>query len=203
MPAAPSLFDQVAAKPSHEYTWTLGAQLLGLRTSIGRSGDWANGTAGLRLVGDYALSRNRQFGAQGHFTFFSVDATDTGNWSGESLTMLDFGASVYKEVCRGRACVKPLVGLQVGLLGVDQDNQFAVLGARAELGLEYALGQRYENVVTLALGFDGFLPAQESDTGADPALFDLDRASSNVYFGLGYTRRFNSPLGSSPMFTVQ
>ncbi|MBK9031976.1 MAG: hypothetical protein IPL61_11725 [Myxococcales bacterium] len=199
----PSLFDQVAAKPTHEYTWTLGAQLLGMRTNVGRAGDWAKGTAGIRILGDYALSRNRQFGAQGHFTFFSVDGTDAGSYADESITFLDFGASVYKELCRGRMCVKPLVGAQIGLLAVDQDNQFAVLGLRGEVGLEYALGKRYENVVTVALGVDAYLAAQEGDNGADPALYDLDRASSNLYFGLGYTRRFNTPLGSSPMFSLQ
>ncbi len=198
----PSLFDQVAAKPAHEYTWSLGAQLLGINARVGRQDDWNGGTGGLRLVSDYALSRNRQFGAQGHLTFFGVSGNeDVGNM--ESITAFDLGASVYKEVCKGRACVKPLIGAQVGLYSVDQDNQFAVLGVRAELGLEYALGKRYENVVTLALGFNGFLPAQESDNGADPAAFGLDRTSSNVYFGLGYTRRFNTPLGSSPMFSMQ
>ncbi len=198
----PSLFDQMANKPAHEYTWSLGAQLLGMSTSIGRKEDWNNGTGGLRIVSDYALSRNRQFGAQGHLTFFGVTGNeDIGNM--ESITAFDLGASVYKELCKGRACVKPLIGAQVGLYSVDQDNQFAVLGVRGELGLEYALGARYENVLTVALGFDGFLPAQESDNGADPATFGLDRASSNVYLGLGFTRRFNSPLGSSPMFSMQ
>ncbi len=198
----PSLFDQMANKPAHEYTWSLGAQLLGISARVGRQDDWNNGTGGLRLVSDYALSRNRQFGAQGHLTFFGVSGNeDVGNM--ESITAFDLGASVYKELCKGRACFKPLVGAQVGLYSVDQDNQFAVLGVRGELGLEYALGKRYENVVTLALGFNGFLPAQESDNGADPAAFGLDRASSNLYFGVGFTRRFNSPLGSSPMFSMQ
>ena len=31
----------------------------------------------------------------------------------------------------------------------------------------------------------------------------LDKSSANGYIGIGYTRRFASPIGSQPLFTLQ
>ncbi len=144
--------------------------------------------------------------------FFTV-ASDAGGAYGEgaSLNVFDLGVSVYKEVCKGRLCVKPLAGGQVALqslnLGTGEDDvSFSVLGVRAEVGLEYALGKRYENVLTAAAGLDLFLPAQMDDAevgSPDPAAYGLDKSSANLYIGLGFTRRFNSPLGGSPLFRLQ
>ena len=206
----PSLFDQVAANPKHEYTWSIGAQVLGMKASVGAKEDWDPGAAGLRILGDYALSARRGIGAQGYLTLFNLGGKDGGAFMNENLTIVDFGLSVYKEVCRGRACVKPLAGVQVALLSVSQDGadsaQFSAIGARAELGFEYALGKRYENVLTAAVGLDLYGPGQANGdefAAPDPAAFGLDKSSANLYFGLGFTRRFNSPLGSQPLFQVQ
>ena len=206
----PSLFDQVAANPKHEYTWSIGAQVLGMKASVGAKEDWDPGAAGLRILGDYALSARRGIGAQGYLTLFNLGGKEGGSFMDENLTIVDFGLSVYKEVCRGRACVKPLAGVQVALLSVSQDGaesaQFSAIGARAELGFEYALGKRFENVLTAAVGLDIYGPGQANGdefAAPDPAAFGLDKSSANLYFGLGFTRRFNSPLGSQPLFQVQ
>ncbi|MEZ4400485.1 MAG: hypothetical protein R3B06_10730 [Kofleriaceae bacterium] len=199
----PSLFDQKAAKPSHAYTWTLGGQLLALGTKEGYAGDYNSGTAGLRVTGDYMLSARSGFGAQGYLTFYNVGA-DAG---GVGVQVFDLGLAAYKELCSRRICLKPLVGLHIGAIGPafdDTSDSFARLGVRGELGFEYALGQRFENVITLGLGADFYTAATGgNDSTGSPSFYNLDTPGRNTYFAIGYTRRFNTPLGSSPLFTLQ
>jgi hypothetical protein len=195
----PSLFAQTAAAPMHEYTWTLGGQLLFTQGNFGTKGLFKQGGPALRVIGDYALSRNRQFGAQGYLTFQNRDSIDTS----DILTVFDIGVGVYKELCKGRACFKPLAGVDLALLSVDNGDSYGVFGFRGELGLEYALGSRYENVITAGVGINVYLPAQDQmDSTTAPSIYGFDKGSTSGYFGIGYTRRFNSPLGNSPLFTM-
>ena len=203
----PSLFAQTTTKPLHEYTWTIGAQVLGLAATVGEKGDWQKGAGGLRILGDYVISKNKLIGAQGYLGFFNVSGTNDGAFMDESLSIVDLGIAIYKEQCRGRLCFKPLAGVQIALLqpsDLDGESGFSALGARGELGLEYALGARYENVLTLGVGVNIYFPASESSGSlALPEDYGLDKSSATGYLAIGYTRRFATPLGSQPLFTLQ
>ncbi|MBZ0230953.1 MAG: hypothetical protein K8M05_01255, partial [Deltaproteobacteria bacterium] len=201
----PSLFT-ATAPAEHEYTWTLGGQLLGMNTAVGQEGRYKSQGQGFRLVGDYMLSSKTRVGAQGY-----IGATYVGDGSDavidDNLTIVDVGIAGYKELCRKRACLKPLIGGHIGLMQTDSmaefsDEAMVTFGIRPELGFEYALGSRMEHVITASLGLSIYLPVV-GQYDVDPATYGLDKSSANGYFGIGYTHRFNTPLGSSPFFTLQ
>ncbi len=201
----PSLFT-ATTPPDHDYTWTLGGQLLGMNTSIGETGRYQAQGQGFRLVGDYMLSPRTKVGAQGY-----IGATYVGDGDDvvgdDALTIVDVGIAGYKELCRKRACLKPLIGGHIGLLQTDSmaqvsDEAMITFGIRPEIGFEYAVGSRMEHVITASLGLSIYLPVI-GKYAFDPADFGLDKSSANGYFGIGYTHRFNTPLGSSPFFTLQ
>lgn len=203
----PSLLNQVTVAPSHEYTWTLGAQVLGMQVSLGEQGQWKKATGGLRLLGDYSIARDKGFGAQGHLGFFSVDSTDDNfDHFDTSISVIDFGISAYKELCRGRACVKPLGGVQFALLSPSDamSDGFTAFGVRGELGFEYALGAKYENVITAGVGVNVYFGAAEAENSVElPEDWGLDKPSANGYVAIGFTRRFSSAFGSTPLFQMQ
>jgi len=203
----PSLFTQVVEAPSHEYALTLGAQLFGTTTNLGTEGEWATSAGGLRVYSDYMLSKPRLLGVQAYITLFPVAATENNfDHPDEVITVADIGAALYKEVCKGRWCVKPLAGLQfAALLPSDGDaaNVISTFGVRAELGLEYALGPKYENVLSLGLGVNAYAAASGSDGTFDASYWGLDKGSGGGYLALGFTRRFASAIGSAPLFRMQ
>ncbi len=199
----PSLFT-VTTPPGHSYTWTLGAQLLGMSTSMGQQDAYASGGAGFRFTGDYNLVPSQNLGAQAYVDVTSVGEGDVA----ETLNVFDLGIAGFKELCAGRACLKPLVGAHLGLFqtgsqeNTDGQVSMAAFGLRAEIGAEYAIGTRYEHLITAGLGANVYTAVGGETDGMAEAL-RLDEASSMVYFGLGYTYRFNTPLGSSPFFQLQ
>ena len=198
----PSLFT-ATKPPAHEYTWTLGGQLLGINSAVGVEGAYASSAGGFRLTGDYNLKPAARLGAQGYLGVSYLDAGDFG----DTLTIFDLGIAGYKEVCRGRLCFKPLIGghigmFQTGSMAETSDEALVTFGIRPELGLEYAVGTRMEHVLTASFGLNIYLPVV-GNYDIDPADLGLDKSSANGYFGIGYTHRFNTPLGSSPFFTLQ
>ncbi len=200
----PSLFT-AARPPDHEYTWTLGGQLLGMNASIGETGTYAESAGGFRFLGDYMLSPKTRLGAQGYLGVTYVDEGTAIN--SDTLTIFDVGIAAYKQLCSNRWCLKPLIGghlalIQTGAMAAVSDEvRMATIGIRPELGVEYALGTRMEHVITAGLGLNIYLPVM-GDYDTDPAVYGLDKSSANGYFAIGYTHRFNTPLGSSPFFTL-
>ena len=198
----PSLFT-ATKPPDHEYTWTLGAQIYGFNSSVGAEGAYADGGSGLRIIGDYMLVPKSRLGAQGYLGFNYLSEGD----AAETLNIVDIGLAAYKQLCRGRLCFKPLVGghlamFQTGTMEATTEEAFVTFGIRPELGLEYALGSRMEHVLTASAGISIYLPVV-GDYAISPADVGLDKSSANGYLGVGYTHRFNTPLGSSPFFTLQ
>jgi hypothetical protein len=151
------------------------------------------------------LAPAKRLGAQGY-----IGATYVGDGdqlTDDALTIVDVGIAGYKELCRNRACLKPLIGGHIGLLQTDSmaavsDEAMISFGIRPEIGFEYAIGSRMEHVITASLGLSIYLPVI-GQYAFDPADYGLDKSSANGYFGIGYTHRFNTPLGSSPFFTLQ
>lgn len=204
----PSLLDQTTGAGTHEYAWTLGAQLVGVSSRVGDADDYERGGGGIRIVSDFMINKPQKFGVQAYLTYFGVAGKSDTIRMGERIDVLDIGGAAYKEFCRGRMCLKPLAGLHVALIQpsdlegtTETTSGFSTFGARAELGIEYALGARYENILTAGVGASLYFAAP--DTDFDPEPYDLDRASANGYIGIGYTRRFSSPPGNQPLFTMQ
>jgi len=135
----------------------------------------------------------------------------------ETLDIFDFGGAAYKHFCLGRtprACVTPLVGVHISLMSPANETDatgsqvfnYMGVGGRAELSFAYAFGVRYEHVLSLMAGVNVYSPvflAPSPSEGFTAREVGLDAGGAAGYFGLGYTYRFNTPLGSSPFIILE
>ncbi len=205
-----------AAPPQHSYVWTLGVDTYAAAGRIGGmdgSGNnyYGNGGIGLRVKSDYLLDASTKIGGQGYIqlTDFGPGATTAMNGIG----IYDIGLAGYKHVCpgTGRLCLTPLLGVQLSVLTPGGNSasigSYVAIGGRGELNLSLALGPHYEHVLQAMLGLNIYSAAFASPDPASglPQAADvgLDRASAFGYLGVGYTYRFNTPLGATPFITLE
>jgi len=209
-----------ASTPDNKYVWTLGVELFGGGGQVGEKDFYGTAGTGFRIKGDYLLNAASRLGAQGYFqlTHFGKGDMDVGEPL--ELDIFDVGVALYKHLCpRGtqRLCLTPLAGAQLALMSPQgSQNEFgekafeyAALGARVELGAHYAFGRRFEHVLGVAVGanlYTGVFSGPEDD-GSGLVLtaeqLGLDTGGAAGYISLGYTYRFNTPLGSSPFVTLE
>jgi hypothetical protein len=116
-----------------------------------------------------------------------------------------------------RLCVTPLAGIHLSLMSPagEEDGtgsqvfNYAGVGGRLEVALDFAFGQRYEHVLQLAAGanlYSKALSGPSSDDGSGNLTVEeagLDRGGATGYIGLGYTYRFNSPIGATPLIILE
>jgi hypothetical protein len=214
-PIGAALFQ--TAPPENKYTWSLGLDLYGGSGRMGRSGAFGKSTGGVRVKGDYLFMPAQRIGTQAYFQFTHFgQGADDATFTEQTLDVFDLGIAGYKHLCgaRSRLCLTPLVGLQLALMSPadqmdtstgEQVFNYASLGVRAEVGLSYALGSRYEHVLGLALGINGYTKvfSEPSDPLQSAELWGLDKGGAAGYFGLGYTYRFNTPFGTAPFVTLE
>jgi hypothetical protein len=212
----PSVGLYASAPPENKYTWSLGVDLFGGGGRMGRDMYFGSSTGGIRVKGDYLLNPQSRIGAQGYFqlTHFG-EGDDMASTGAYSLDVFDLGIAGYKHLCgaRSRLCLTPLVGAQLALMSPanetdastgEQVFNYASLGARLEMGLQYMLGSRYEHVLGVAVGFNAYTAAfSEPADGFTKEEWGLDKGGAAAYLSLGYTYRFNTPFGSSPFVTLE
>jgi hypothetical protein len=211
----------LAVTPDNHYTWTLGIDLFGGGGRVGKPDVYGTATAGFRLKGDLLLNPAARLGAQGYVQVNHLDRGSDQMLVGEvaSLDIVDVGVAGYKHVCLGgtpRLCITPLVGAQLALMSPASDSDgagsqvfnYAAVGGRLELAVAYAFGYRYEHVVSLMGGANVYSPVLSGPSDGRTSLgtaadVGLDKGGAVAYLGLGYTYRFNTPLGSSPFVTLE
>ncbi|HEU0034072.1 MAG TPA: hypothetical protein VFQ53_25770 [Kofleriaceae bacterium] len=209
----------VSTTPDNKYTWTLGIDLFGGGGTIGQTDFYGSSAAGFRIKGDYMLNPASRLGAQGYFQLTHFGPGEMDSVFADTLDVFDVGVALYKHLCprnTQRLCLTPLAGAQLALMspsGMEDSTgsqvfNYAAVGARFEIGLQYAFGRRYEHVLGLQLGanvyskvFSG--PSEDSIDSPPIAAVGLDKGGAFGYFGVGYTYRFNTPLGSSPFVTLE
>ena len=207
-----------ATTPDNKYTWTLGFELYGGGGRVGQKDVYGTAATGFRIKGDYLLNSVSRVGAQGYFQFTHFGKGDEQmGFEPLKLDIIDFGVAVYKHVCVGeRLCLTPLAGFHIAMMspagaedGVgSRVFEYAAAGGRVEAGLHYAFGSRMEHVLGVALGanlytsvFSG--PSDEDVDNPTIEMVGLDKGGAAGYLSLGYTYRFNTPLGSGPFVTLQ
>src|SRR5262249_838310 len=152
----------------NKYTWGLGVDLFGGSGRVGRSGYFGKATSGLRIKGDYLMNPKAKLGAEAYFQLTHYGEGNNMQSTGfYSLDVFDLGIAAYKHLCnaRSRACITPLAGVQLALMSPanetdsstgEQVFNYASLGLRLEVGLTYALGRRFEHVLSLNGGINGY-----------------------------------------------
>jgi hypothetical protein len=213
----PALF--MAVRPDHHYTWSLGVDLFGGGGQIGQKDAFGSAAGGVRLKGDYLVAPRSRVGVQAYLQFTHVGQGQMDTGFEQTLEIFDIGAALYKHFClraAERVCLTPLVGVQLALMSPQGDVNsmpdantqlfnYAAFGGRAELNLSFALGLRYEHVLSFMAGINAYSGALNSSTdgSATPQELGLDVGGAFGYVGIGYTYRFNTPIGARPFITLE
>jgi hypothetical protein len=205
-PPTTALFE--SASPQHHYTWTLGAELLGGTSNFGGNDTYSAPMYGFRVLGDYLILPSKKVGVQATIGVMHTDESDSEGTAG--IDVVDVGIGGYKHFCGGgRICFTPLIGASLGLLqpnvsGFDTGNDALLsLGIRAEGRVGFALGNRYEHLISISAGFQGYTRGTGTVGGFNAEDVDLDGFSTVGLIAIGYTYRFNTPFGSSPFVTLE
>ncbi len=214
-PPSQGLF--TATTPDNKYTWTLGVDVFGGGGAVGQDMVYGTAAAGVRIKGDYLLNAASRIGTQAYFQLTHFGQGDMDLPGAPTLDIFDVGLAAYKHLCppgTQRLCLTPLAGIQLALMSPagegdgtgSQVFNYAAVGARFEIGLQYAFGARYEHVLGLQLGanvYSAVFSGPAEGEGFTAQEVGLDKGGAYGYFGIGYTYRFNTPLGSSPFVTLE
>lgn len=199
----------------NKYVWTLGLDLFAGGGTIGQMNYYGNTNQGIRIKGDYLLRPQQRIGAQGYFSFTHYQEGQDQAFAYD-LDIMDLGVALFKDLCVAeRLCLRPLAGVSLAFMSPanetdlntgDQLFNYTALGIRLELGAFYAFGTRMEHVLGVSIGGHGYSKVF-SESPSDPAYTSeavgLDKGGAAGYFAIGYTYRFNTPLGSSPFVTLE
>ncbi|HSS00057.1 MAG TPA: hypothetical protein VLM79_23535 [Kofleriaceae bacterium] len=210
----------MASTPDNKYTWTLGAELFFGGGQIGQPDYYGSVVSGLRIKADVLVNPAARLGVQGYFQVSHLGAGSMDSIFVDTLDIFDVGIAGYKHLCLGgtpRLCVTPLVGVHLSLMSPagemdgtgSQVFNYAGLGGRAEIALTYAFGRRFEHALSVMAGVNLYTPVLSGPSANDDSgsltieEAGLDKGGAAGYVGLGYTYRFNTPLGSSPFVTLE
>ena len=208
----------LAIKPDNHYTWTLGFDLFAGGGQIGQPDFYGTATAGFRIKSDYLLNPAMRLGAQGYLQVNHLGKASD-QMQVDSLDVIDIGVAGYKHLCLGgtpRLCITPLAGVHLALMSPANDNDgagsqvfnYAAIGGRLEVAATYAFGYRYEHAISVMGGLNLYSkvlsgPADDFSGLGTAETVGLNKGGAVGYFGLGYTYRFNTPLGSSPFIMLE
>ncbi len=200
----PSLFAVVP--PKHDYTYTLGAALVGGAGSAGAPGAYNGAVGGVRLLGDLLFSPATKVGGEGYIDILNMGEGDSQLTGG--MTMADFGVGIYKHFCTGRMCLSPMIGAHVVTYQPASHSlgstDYASVGVRLQASAGYAFGSRYEHFITANLGVDlDAKPLGTYDVDPSDDTIGLDSGAAIVMLSIGYQYRFNTPFGQSPFVQLE
>jgi hypothetical protein len=208
----------VAGPPEHRYTWTLGFDIFGGGGQVGQPDIYGTTFGGIRIKGDYLLDPVRRIGGEVYAQISHLGPGSDDLFPTDNLDIFDFGVAVYKHFCPGgtpRLCFTPLAGAHLSFMSpADQMDEtgsqvfnYAAVGGRLEASLDLAFGPRYQHVLSVMIGANIYSPVlsgpSQGDFNLTAAEQGLDRGGATGYLGLGYTLRFNSPLGATPFIVLE
>jgi tetratricopeptide (TPR) repeat protein len=204
--------------PEHNYTWTLGVDFFGGGGRIGQPNFYGSSSVGIRVKADYMLIPQLKVGAEGYLQYQHFGQGNNANDTAmATLDIFDLGVAAYKHFCiaQSRLCLTPLAGVQLALMSPANESDgegsqvfnYAAVGGRLEVALQYALGRRLEHVISIAAGANLYSPVLSSPTDGSglgtASEIGLDAGGVAGYLSLGYTFRFDTPLGSAPFITLE
>jgi len=200
----------------NKYIWTVGGNFFGGGGTIGQPDVYGNTAYGLEFHGNYLFNPQQRIGAQAYVQYAEFSQNEDGTGGNVGLSSVDLGVGLYKHLCppsTERLCLTPMIGAHLALYSPEFDQfdgeaqfNYAAVGVRAELGLEYAFGSRMEHVLSVkfgANGYSGVFSGPSDFDGISAEMAGLDKGGGYGYFGVGYTHRFSTPLGSSAFVTLE
>ena len=211
-PPGPDPFVAGKAAPIDSYKWSLGGEIGFLANGgLGHINDPAGnydlynpGGLDVRLFANFIVNEARQIGIQGYIGVANLTPT-TDNPEDQSFLLADVGGALFLERhLAGNIYWAPLAGLHLSVQQPQERSQgFIAVGARAELALSYVLGAHGEHAISVTPGLNVYFPAGGSVDGFTPADYGLDRTNATFSLGIGYSYRFSTPFGSTPLITLE
>ena len=203
-----------APPPADSYQWSLGGEL-GVLGNLGAAKDeFGNdlyGPSGFNLRGyvNFIIHEGARLGLQAYFDIGALPPSDD-NFDDESLGLFDLGGALFTHrPLVGHLYWTPLVGLSLAVRQPQELSQgFISLGSRAEVGFSYVFGPGGEHAFSVTPGFNIYFPTsgeQETDFG-DPrpaSYYGFDQTRALFALNVGYTYRFSTPFGSTPLITLE
>lgn len=203
-----------SAGPVDSYAWSVGGEL-GVLGNLGAAKDeFGNDLYGpsgfnLRLFANFIVSESARLGLQGYLGIGTLPPSSD-NFDDEALGMFDLGGAIFlHRPLVGHIYWTPLVGLSLAVRQPQELSQgFISLGSRAEVGFSYVFGAGGEHAFSVTPGFNIYFPTsgeQETDFG-DPrpaSYYGFDETRALFAFNVGYTYRFSTPFGQTPLITLE
>jgi hypothetical protein len=215
---APTSQNLVAAQPpDHRYTWTMGVDLFGGGGKIGRTDYYGTTMGGVRVKSDVLINPPMRLGLEGYLQITHLTAGNADSILVNTLDVFDVGIAGYKHFCPAgtpRFCITPLLGVHLSLMSPagemdstgSQVFNYAGVGGRGEVSMDFAFGRRYEHVLSVMVGANVYsksLTGPAADSGMSITDVGLDQGGADGYLGFGYTYRFNTPIGGVPFIVLE
>lgn len=186
-----------------DYAWAIGAELGGLTSSsLGRGDNYESSGFHLKMFLNFLIAKQQRIGLQGY-----LNITHIGDGSlGDPLEVIDLGGALFKHFPLGgdNFVFTPYGGIHLGLMRpadyVGEETAVA-LGLRADAQLAWLLGSYKEHQISASFGINLYSAAGSGNI--DTMDWGLDKASATTTLTLGYTYRFSTPFGQSPVFTLE
>jgi hypothetical protein len=184
----------------HDYNWSLGFQLGGLRNLGLGDGNFQTGAGHVRLMADFILSPENRLGVQAYADFSRFELAANASPTANAITVIDLGAAVFRHIpILNNMYFTPLAGAHFSIQQPDaSDVGFGTVGARGDASLNFVFGGSDQHVLSLTpIALNLYLPAGGGQSGISAADFGLNRASATYTVTMGYTLRFAEPFGGS------
>jgi hypothetical protein len=207
-------FVATESAPVDSYQWSVGGEL-GFLGNVNAGEDefgnalYDSGGVNLRLFANFIIHQGTRLGVQGYLGFGALPPSDD-NFDQESLGMFDLGGALFTHrPLAGHLYWTPLVGLSLAVRQPQELTQgFISLGSRAEVGFSYVFGAGGEHAFSVTPGFNVYFPTsgeQETDFGdpRDASYYGFDETRALFALNFGYTYRFSTPFGSTPLITLE
>jgi hypothetical protein len=191
------------------YAWSLGVQLdMFANGGIGKvdgGNFYGPGGAMLRLFGNFIVSDAHRLGIQAYAGFGGLPPHKDDNPDGDGLAMVDLGGALFMHRhLGGKLYMTPLGGLQLSVQQPQELSQgYIGLGARAELAFAWVFGQGGEHAFAITPGINVYFPSSGEVDGIEAEAYGFDKTRSTLGVGVGYTYRFSTPFGSTPLITLE
>lgn len=210
----------VASRPEHRYTWALGLDLLCGGGRVGEADFYGSAFCGGRLKTDIMVDPAARIGIEAYVQGVHMTQGRNQMALAENIDVADLGLAGYKHICLGStpaACFTPLAGVSLALMGPADDTDatgsqlfnYAGIGGRLELAFTWAFGPRYEHALSIMGGANIYTPVLSGPSANDGSgAFTAEERGLNTwgaigYLSVGYTYRFNTPLGATPLIILE
>ncbi len=181
---------------SDDYNWSLGASLGFISASVGRDGLYGGTGAAVKLDANFIVVPDRKVGLQGYLGISSA----SGGEIDDGVQLFDVGGAIYKHFRRGRFYITPTVGGHFSLIQPDATVEAAAtVGLHTQVALSLIIGPQRRHVFSVAPALNIYFPA----SGEDAMAIGLDESSVTLGMSIGYTLRFMTPFGQSPLIILE